>query len=156
MFILTNTEARCKQFFEPLGDSCYNFSQVQTGWTEAYFICQSIGGYLAVIETAEEQTLFENTIRNDDVKVRQGGYWVAGGDLVQEGQWQWLSNPPVALEFYGYTNWYGSEPDSQVNPENCLLVYKKWEYQWCDRFCCDPFNFICESKPVTNNNPYTF
>lgn len=145
--------ARCRQYFTASGDTCYHFSTVEKGWTEAYFKCQDIGGNLVAIESQEEQQTLENIIKNDNEKSVKSGWWIGGSDLVQEGDWQWMSNSPRYID---YSNWYPGEPNTVVNPENCLMMYNLWGYKWADRFCCDKFNYICESKPVTNTNPYTY
>jgi len=44
-----------------------------------------------------------------------------------------------------YTNWYPGEPNCNVGSlENCVHMWKKFDYQWNDIPCQDTMCSVCE------------
>jgi hypothetical protein len=68
-------------------------------------------------------------------------YWVGGNDLMNEGEWKWVSTN----EDIGYKNWLTGEPNNLVQNENCmdLRSIPGWNDERCDRSQL----YICE-QPV--------
>nr|MCR4780727.1 zinc-ribbon domain-containing protein [Ruminiclostridium sp.] len=75
-------------------------------WTEARAYCQSMGGHLVTITSAEEQAFIESTFPGTT------GWIGAYGD---NGGWSWVTGEP----FGGYTKWKSGEPNDQGGIEWC-------------------------------------
>ena len=75
-------------------------------WTEARAYCQSMGGHLVTITSAEEQAFIESTFPGTT------GWIGAYGD---NGGWSWVTGEP----FGGYTHWKSGEPNDQGGIEWC-------------------------------------
>lgn len=110
-------------------------------WTEAKKYCESIGGYLAVITSEEEQEIIEELLENG----KKNQYWLGGTDNGHEGKWQWIT-----LEDWEYTNWDNRQPDNGFGNEHYLQIYKKpnprvpssKSYKWNDITENNVFNNI--------------
>ncbi len=75
-------------------------------WTEARSYCQSMGGHLVTITSAEEQAFIESTFPGTT------GWIGAYGD---NGGWSWVTGEP----FGGYMKWKSGEPNDQGGIEWC-------------------------------------
>lgn len=75
-------------------------------WTEARAYCQSMGGHLVTITSAEEQAFIESTFPGTT------GWIGAYGD---NGGWSWVTGEA----FGGYTKWKSGEPNDQGGIEWC-------------------------------------
>jgi len=95
-----------------------------TTWESAEAYCESLGGYLATITSAEEDAFLYNNI------VRAAGYqdaYFGFTDKVEEDRWKWVTG-----EAADYTNWAGGEPSSG-RAENYGLYYHKFkDGKWGD------------------------
>ena len=65
-------------------------------WQQAKEKCESMGGYLASVTSAEKQTLIQSLCNTTYA-------WLGGQEV--NGQWTWLTD-----ETWGYTNWNSGEP----------------------------------------------
>ncbi|MDO5422130.1 MAG: C-type lectin domain-containing protein [Eubacteriales bacterium] len=101
-------------------------------WQEARDFCESLGGHLATITSAAENSAIYNFVNN---------YWkeemlfFGFSDWQEEGVWVWENG-----EESDYTNWASGEPNDQ-NGQDYAQIY--WEGTWDD----DDFSyskFICE------------
>lgn len=70
-------------------------------WDDAEAYCESIGGYLATVTSAEENDLIYGLIQNEPKNV----YWL-GGSLYGDA-WHWVTG-----EAWEYTNWGKNKPDN--------------------------------------------
>lgn len=68
-------------------------------WDQGQALCNSYGGYLANIETSEENAFLANIL------TIQSAY-IGLSDAVQEGLFQWTNGAPL-----NYTNWYPGQPN---------------------------------------------
>ncbi len=75
-------------------------------WTDARAYCQSMGGHLVTITSAEEQAFIESTFPGTT------GWIGAYGD---NGGWSWVTGET----FGGYTYWKSGEPNDQGGIEWC-------------------------------------
>ena len=83
----------------------FDDSSIRT-WEAAKEYCESIGGYMAVIGSQEENDALYTYIKNQKYDVVNFGY----SDAEEEGEWKW-----VPQEQSTYTNWHESQPNDGRN-----------------------------------------
>ncbi len=104
-------------------------------WEEKRQICNSLGGYLCCVETAEEQEFIAG--------LADGRYLSLGAtDKEAEGEWKWINGAP-----FDYTAWMSGQPNNYGSEEHYLATYD--EGLWVDvategRDFWMPTGFICE------------
>ena len=82
----------------------YNTSLVT--WTNAKNAAVSVGGYLATVTSAGENSfLYSNSMAVNTP-------WIGGTDEVTEGVWAWVSG-----ETWSYSNWGSGEPNNSGNED---------------------------------------
>ena len=107
----------------------------KVSWHEAKRLCEAMGGYLACIESEDEQRFIAT--------LAGGRYLYLGAtDEGHEGAWEWGNGVP-----FTYTCWMKGQPNNYGGAENCLATYT--EGQWVD--VADegdgfwmPTGFLCE------------
>ena len=123
------------------GHSYYIYSNVCDTWEEAKMYCESLGGYLAVINDESENKAVFNIMKESGYDNAYFGYT----DSKNEGNWKWINNVDS-----NYENWSDGEPNNEGGDENyAMFYYKSPEYQWNDGdFSGGTVNgenqFICE------------
>ena len=129
----------------------YKRFDVAKSWTEAKEYCESIGGHLVTITSAEEQNAVTDLI-SDGSKYQ---YWLGANDL--SGSYKWVTG-----EEFVYSNWAEDQPDHNSG-EHYLQIYLRPNpvgsnaYEWNDIredntfyrgeedfFQLDYIGFICE------------
>jgi len=120
------------------GDGC---TGVGIQWTEAATYCQSIGGHLATITSAEE-----NAVIAEMVAAYGSNCWLGANDVVDEGVYVWESG-----EAFSYTNWTDGEPNNANGHQNYLKMYTSgfWDDAEVGRDA-ETSIFICE-MPVEDS-----
>ena len=104
-------------------------------WHEARKKCEKMGGYLACIETDEEQAFI--------CRLADGRYLSLGAtDECEEGTWVWVNGAK-----WDYTCWMGGQPNNYGGEEHYLATYDDGE--WVDVAVEGddfwmPTGFICE------------
>lgn len=111
-------------------------------------------GYLATIDSANEQAFIQTLIPTITYNKHYFVGWVGGSDVNQEGDWRWADGPDRGVAFYngdgssghavptgGYTNWYCEqdtdwnycEPNNSNN-QDCMHLYGDgyWNGAWND------------------------
>ena len=78
-------------------------------WEEASEFCKSLGGYLAVIDSLEENDALYAFATSQGYDNTYIGYF----DSVTEGVWEWVNGEPSV-----YTNWNAGEPNAFTDSEN--------------------------------------
>merc|ERR1712183_792144 len=92
-------------------------------WHQAHLFCMDVGGYLAEIDDAEEQSILEQVTQRDL------NHWIGAADFADEGHFRWQhSYQPVS-----YTHWQSGEPNNRDN-QDCVLMLKD-DVRWNDFFC---------------------
>ncbi|XP_072342442.1 layilin isoform X1 [Scyliorhinus torazame] len=133
------------------------------GFEEAWVTCQSDGGNLLSIETANEQQFIERLIQG--LSAGDGDFWIGlwrrenGTQSLSDcsGLYQWLDGSDSK-----FRNWYVDEPS--CGREVCVVMYHQpsassgmggpYLYQWNDDRCNMKNNFICKYAPVHDSlNP---
>ena len=99
-------------------------SNIDTFW-EAQDYCESRGGYLAKIDSDDENEAIYDYVFYD--RGLESAYFGLT-DESSEGSWYWSDGSEST-----YTNWSSGQPDNQHNNENyALFYYKDSPYKWND------------------------
>lgn len=133
----------CPQTFEWHGERCYKVMAVQASWAEAKVYCQVIGGDLAKITSATDQTIIAGLVLKSHGIVGHERYWVDGSDMLQSGVWRWMRTNGESIPI-SYTNWNPGQPD--IKTENCVEVRWDWSSRWNNLNCADRLSFICQAR----------
>ncbi len=108
------------------------YPNADISWTQARAMCQSMGGHLVTITSAEEQAFIESTFPGTT------GWIGAYGD---ESGWSWVTG-----EQWSYTHWSPENPDNAAGTEWFGHLWNSM--QWNDLDNDDPrnaqFGFYCE------------
>lgn len=129
------------------GTSKYDLYLKNTTWKEAKAFCESKGGHLVTITSAEENDamgpLRRKTRELNTLSTSQAtGIWIGATDEVTEGTWKWVTGEP-----FSYTNWASGEPNNENNEDYAELFTEAGT--WNDKFN-DPTNkimgFIMETE----------
>ncbi|MBP7583879.1 MAG: C-type lectin domain-containing protein [Spirochaetes bacterium] len=121
-----------------IGTHTYCAYREYVTWHEAKQRCGDAGGYLAVINSMEE---------NEAIWELLGGtwehsFWTGLNDRALEGSWQWASG-----ETARYGNWRPGQPDnyhSQGEGEDCVEWLSE-DGGWNDIICGDRRTYLCKS-----------
>lgn len=115
---------------DPVGQHWYERVEFGTDYDNAQAQCQSRGGYLAAIGSAEENEWVWNNAAN--------GWCLLGGtDRDGEGTWAWANGEP-----WVYDNWRDGEPNDCCLGED-YLVMEGPDGRWNDLAYFDG-RFVCE------------
>ena len=112
------------------GGSNYYCSNDPSLWPDAKKTCQSYGGNLAVITSAEENEFLANIL------TIQSAY-IGLSDASSQGNYTWCDGS--ALE---YTNWYPGQPNNYNNNQDYCEMLSNG--QWNDQYNDKPLEFIME------------
>ena len=74
-------------------------------WEEAKRYCESLGGYLVTITSAEEQEFIAGYIKEKGLTSQR--FWMGATDAAKEGTWTWITG-----EKFSYTNWGNGQPNN--------------------------------------------
>lgn len=128
------------------GANYYKVFLGNIGWHEAKRKCESMGGYLAIVGSREEDEFLASLSRSH--------VWIGASDEQEEGSWTWLDGTPVE-----YANWDSDEPNNAKNPktgqrENYLMMSKYGK--WNDLSADSPIihGFICEWDAGKHPGPF--
>ncbi len=75
--------------------------------------CRKIGGYMAHINDAEENTFLSNYVRENSIRYAYFGYT----DEEVEGDWKWVDGKNSS-----YTNWGYNEPNNEYGEEHYAII----------------------------------
>lgn len=84
-------------------------------WYQAESYAVARGGHLVTINNAAENDWI---VQNFDSFNDYHSSWIGFTDVVQEGNWVWISGEPVT-----YTNWYSGEPNNTNGNEDWGYMY---------------------------------
>ena len=112
-----------------------NVNGEKLDWQEAAAFCQSLGGNLVSITTAEE---------NEFVKKMVSEYgtdcWIGANNLTTDGKFIWCDG-----EEFSYTNWAEGQPDNDNGVEH--YVHMEIAGTWNDHNSSMKMAFVCETIP---------
>ena len=145
----------------------YQIIDKKMSWEEAKKYCESLGGYLVTITSAEEQEFITSFVKEKGFTKNR--FWIGATDKENEGTWKWVTG-----EKFIYTNWSDYQPDNNDSgPQNYIVYlaynrsYKENAEKWDDikNDAEDDIYFICEwgdveketitNKPTTTEKPTT-
>lgn len=139
-------------------------------WVDAKEFCKSLGGHLATISDAQEQTFVEQLAQTCSERTN---FWLGGYYDRNREIWKWVDGTP-----FTYTNWDSwnngetefSQPDNHTGNEWYIRfgksdqTYETWvEHAGCwndianragdadDDVLLDSFGFLCEWDSTNNN-----
>ena len=102
-------------------------------WTQARDICVGLGGHLATVPSASENTFVVSLNAGNNCWL--GGFQ-APNSCEPNCEWQWVTG-----EAWSYTNWDNNQPDNAYNEDNLLF----WTGdRWNDHQSDGSFPYICE------------
>jgi hypothetical protein len=124
-------------------DRCYQYWEGKLPYALAAGTCESWGGYLVSIGSAEEDTFVQSIMKNDG--------WIGLNELEEDGIWVWESG-----EALGFTNWAEEHPVNEPVPLcavmciGCEAPIKagEWLSQPCDNSLggVELVGFVCEKE----------
>ena len=91
----------------------YQLFDMGMTWPEAKAYCENLGGHLAVITSAGEQTVIESLLSAGT----KNSYWLGG--YKENKKWKWITD-----EDFSYTHWSYKDPDNFGRVEDSLMIYK--------------------------------
>ncbi len=108
----------------------YYCSNGTATWDAAQAAANSLGGYLAVINTAAENSFLANQLINQTA-------WIGLTDTNSEGNFEWVNGDPLT-----YTNWYVGQPNNYNNAQDHVEMLSSG--QWNDQYQTSSLEFIIE------------
>ncbi|XP_029920224.1 C-type lectin domain family 4 member M-like [Myripristis murdjan] len=132
----------CPDDWHLFNSSCYFISRVSRDWMESQTFCQSKGGHLAIIHSAEEQTFLWELLPRG----HWNAYWFGISDEHTEDEWKWVDGTPLVGGF-----WEEGEPNNHID-EDCGYIVKTRKLErvavksWYDAPCTMYWPFICEKE----------
>ncbi|XP_012889037.1 PREDICTED: CD209 antigen-like protein E isoform X1 [Dipodomys ordii] len=125
-------------------EDCYFFSKSKRNWENSIKACLEMGAQLVVIETDEEQSFLQQTLKN------KGQTWIGLSDLNEEATWRWVNGLPLSQGFKQY--WNKGEPNN-VGEEDCVeFIGDGWNDAKCNNanlWICKKPSSTCSSSSLT-------
>lgn len=119
--------------FNPVTGHCYRLHLDRVNWSSAQQACESAGGHLAVVTTANEHVLVGGLASRNAV-----GSWIGATDSATEGKPTWVNG-----EAWSFSAWADGEPNGGKS-ENCVETTALG--MWNDVLCTALRTYICESE----------
>ena len=119
------------------GGKTYFVFQQEVTWHHADYLCKSMGGYVARVESLEEHEFLKNVLNS--IENASKYYWIDGSDAAEEGTWVFSNGKPM-----DYLGWSTKEPGNWADAEHNVCLYRKKQWQWGDFSASGRRSFICE------------
>lgn len=113
------------------GGSHYYCSIATASWHDAQLHAENIGGNLATINDASENTFLASKIPSN------GRAWIGLSDAAIEGEMVWSSGEPLT-----YTNWYPGQPNDYNYQQDYVELLGNG--QWNDQYNTYSLEYIVE------------
>jgi len=113
----------------------YFCSNYRSTWKEAQKICDSLGGYLAVVNDEAENNYLAGLLMGQPA-------YIGLNDFQTEGDFEWVNGDPL-----NFTSWAVGQPDDKLNYQDVGELHP--DGTWEDQFQYIRNEFICEIPCVT-------
>ncbi|XP_078119074.1 galactose-specific lectin nattectin-like [Sander vitreus] len=134
-------EPCCPPGWTQFGTRCFSFYIQTKTWSDAETFCQTAGGNLASIQSAEEHAFLRDYI--NQVTGIDKNAWIGGTDAVQEGTWLWTDGSK-----FDYKSFAAGQPDNAGGVENCLEM--NWGGNGWNNGVCTFRCHSCAPRPACN------
>ncbi|XP_045182463.2 C-type lectin domain family 2 member L-like [Mercenaria mercenaria] len=81
-------EAKCPSTYGQFNTSCYTYTDTQMTWDAAKNYCEKLNGYLATIESSDENSYVANWLNDNGVASTDLKVWIGVTDSQTEDAWQ--------------------------------------------------------------------
>ena len=108
----------------------YFCSLYRASWTDAQEDCDSLGGYLAVINDEDENDYIAGLLMNQPA-------YIGLNDFASEGDFEWVNGDPLT-----FTSWATGEPDNKNNYQDAVELHP--DGTWKDQFYYVHNEFVLE------------
>ncbi|XP_052076438.1 lectin BRA-3-like [Mytilus californianus] len=150
-FQTTSRPLSCDPDWLLIDASCYRITPPDTitkqEWQNASEICKNNGGYLATLETADENQLVKDYVGSLGSK----DFFIGGSDLQTEGTFLW-EHSGVLINLHGsglFYDWMSTnQPDNGNGNQHCMVLAGRYGHKWNDVQCTVARAFICEKDPA--------
>ena len=112
----------------------YRIFEQEVSWFDAYKLCESMGGHLVTVTSAEEQTFINNYMTQISFFLNA---WM--GAYNDGSKWQWITD-----EAFEYTSWASGQPDNLNGKQHFCVLYKDSFGTWDDQGVTQLKGFMCE------------
>ncbi|KAH3768650.1 hypothetical protein DPMN_169870 [Dreissena polymorpha] len=69
-------------------------------------------------------------------------FWADGTDKDTEGTWIWGTTG----EHFEISDWQAGEPNHEAGEEDCLTLFRNYDYHWNDDLCDRLLGYVCEKE----------
>eukprot|EP00961_Rhodomonas_salina_P248633 3360374-Rhodomonas_salina.1 len=141
-------ELRCSVVFDRDGvKKCWKFYRELSSWDEAAKKCGNVGGKLATIANAAENTVF-NQYFTSSPELYEKHVWI---NLQREddGSFSWGDGSDYPTD-YNWASWfdsYSTLSDPAYATFNCVKMRNDRDGVWINRPCKEENAFMCEFQP---------
>ncbi|XP_051242138.1 regenerating islet-derived protein 4-like [Dicentrarchus labrax] len=130
-FMQERASSHCPQGWQPYHNSCYLLVNLTYTWTNAEFLCESLGASLALAHNLWEY----NFLKQMTWKAGFLAAWLGGYRF--QGYWKWDDGTP-----FNYNNWYKHTSSSSYD---CIYLNSQAVLQVCVHKEQDSLLFITAS-----------
>lgn len=109
------------------------------GWHDAKAFCESLGGHLATVTSAEEDNFLYALVQGSACS-----YWLGGTDEENEGEWKWVSGEAWEYENASFDNCEGVQHYLTMNHHGSVWDDQSEKETSNNGDLCDTGGFICE------------
>lgn len=122
---------------DPVTNHCYYGFSTTLSWNAAQSACESIGGHLAVIDSASENTLARSATTASDTA------WIGFHDQNVEAGSNAFAFEKVTGGLLTYNGFAPGEPNNLGNAEDCVHFFAS-SSGWNDEPCAGLKKYLCE------------
>ncbi|BFZ20734.1 hypothetical protein BsWGS_23773 [Bradybaena similaris] len=132
--------SRCDLGWSEYRGFCYSFSAPADTlpWLLASSSCLLYNARLVQVDSEEKN----NWVVSQMVERLIDDVWIGGSCRYHSATWEWV--PSLQL-MKGFSNWYTGQPGNP-HGEQCLHIYKAYQYKWDDAACTGARRYICEKR----------
>ncbi|XP_068570264.1 galactose-specific lectin nattectin-like [Cebidichthys violaceus] len=141
---------------------CFLLSQEAEKWVSARRHCMDMGGDLATVWNAKDQSFLTHMTYQFAQQHPQGpnSVWIGLHDLVKEGLYLWVSGHTVDRDV---SYWVHGEPNNLIPSwdidgpgQDCVVIVppedigaEEWLNSWDDIICAGERHYICETMALS-------